>query len=261
MAFKGEAARLYIMTRIVECVAQQQRSKHLTERGIASARNHPPHITLHELHLNFGKLFPSFDSQFRQAHPVRPRQAFMQTPEYMKFVKAFTSFLYKKAFKILQGVELRDPCRDGESADDQNYSLLGQDGRKPFLTKIYNVQDPTNSDKPYITQFRTAVYKFMNRYFGIEGGNYKTSDGTYQYYQKGGTRYYAVPLHSWGVGEWVPHMSVAQINVDGWEKSDLNGNNSLLSFLLKSCRKIRDRSPWEHIKLGGKNTSFSFSLK
>jgi hypothetical protein len=160
----------------------------------------------------------------------------------------------------LEGVELRDPFRDGERKDDQNYSLKGQSGKNPFFAKDFNVRDPTDSDRPYITQFRTSVYKFLNRYFGIEGGDYKTSDGTYQLYRKGGVSYYAIPLHSWGVGKWVPHMSIAQINVDGWEKSDLQGNDDLLKYLLKSCRKIKNRAPWEHITLGGDNTSFSFSL-
>jgi hypothetical protein len=74
MAFKEATWRLYVKS-YIESLPLEQRQYFLIENQIAVERAIKAHVTLLEIHLNFEKLFRSFDREFRKAHPDGARKA------------------------------------------------------------------------------------------------------------------------------------------------------------------------------------------
>lgn len=260
MAFAKRTWRLYIQLNVIDqnATATFERFAQINKHGLVAQHNILPHITLSEIHIDLAKLFPTtYTKEFIKAHPMRVRQAFAKTNQFKIFNEALSNHINAMVSSLLNGVKLYDPFRLGYHQHDQNYSLLGQTGSHPFLAKRFNIEDSKNGDS-YITQFRIAIYKFINNYFNLNNGRYDKVDEKYQYFRHNGQVIYAVPLHSWGRGKWLPHMSIAKININNYDASNTSSNGAIITNLLEICKKIHNRTAWDHITIGiGTQTSFT----
>ena len=93
------------------------------------------------------------------------------------------------------------------SLDD--YDLLGQE--KKYLVKLY---EPLDKYKTVITDFRKKIYKYIDKKIRKKSKKIypkKKDDVDYYIISYGGQKLLSIPSYYYGIGKWVPHISIADL--------------------------------------------------
>lgn len=93
-----------------------------------------------------------------------------------------------------------------------DYEIMGE-----FIAKVY-----TASNSSYITEFRMALYKYLEIMLDKSSREVAILDGKkYFIYSYNGKKLIAIPEYYHGKGKWKPHMSIVKLSL-------INRNNPLL---------------------------------
>lgn len=89
------------------------------------------------------------------------------------------------------------------------YDLLGQE--KKYLVKTF---EPLDKFKTVITDFRKKIYKYIQKKINKKKKMYvKEKDGVrYHIISFGGRKLLSVPDYYFGIGQWTPHISIADMD-------------------------------------------------
>lgn len=120
-----------------------------------------------------------------------------------------------------------------------DYDLLGQE--KKYLVKLY---EPLDKYKTVITDFRKKLYKYIDKRIkkGKSKKIFKKTKDDVEYYiiSYGGQKLLSIPSYYYGIGKWVPHISIADLgeiekySPNLFEKyEDAKSKEDKLSVLLK----------------------------
>jgi len=107
------------------------------------------------------------------------------------------------------------------------YDLLGQE--KKYLVKTF---EPLAKFKTVITDFRKKIYKYIQKKIKKKKKMYtKEKDGVkYHIISFGGRKLLSVPDYYFGIGQWTPHISIADMDeIEKYNKHISEKYNSLQS--------------------------------
>ena len=291
-SFGDMTMRMYVMLKFNGDIVQaiEDRYNILNQSGVVDQwyvtqkqrGRFEPHITLMEIHINLPLFFDFYNIQYFRKHGKSSRSELKKDARFIAFQREFNGMVEKYFSMFLEGEQLGDAKRiglTGEGLSDRerrmltsngaNYNLLGKKETNPFFVKLFHPLEPRSGEQgyiPYITQFRTAVYRYLQDYIdrNIIAGkrNFKIiQEGDYHYYINtvNHMRVYAVPSHSFGIGIWKPHCSIARIVHDGFDKQNNEENAQLVSHLLGIIRESKTkRTNWVNVTIG-KETELELS--